>query len=106
VGRRGLRRAQQTEKQTSHDSRNIWDIYWIGISHIRNSSYSSTSLSSILLSSGALTRFFVDRHNLFRMGTDNALLSLALGSVPTVNEEEVMQQLLRAAWMSWGGKWP
>lgn len=63
-------------------------------------------LSSILLSSGALTRFFVDRHNLFRMGTDNALLSLALGSVPTVNEEEVMQQLLRAAWMSWGGKWP
>jgi hypothetical protein len=38
---------------------------------------------------GALTKFFGESRNVFRMGTDNALYSLAVDSVPTVNEEEV-----------------
>lgn len=40
---------------------------------------------------GALTKFFTTdtRKLLFRVGADNALLSLAVDAVPTVNEEEV-----------------
>ena len=40
---------------------------------------------------GALTKFFTmdTRKLLFRIGADNALLSLAVDAVPTVNEEEV-----------------
>lgn len=38
---------------------------------------------------GALTKFFVDTRKMFRMGADNALVHLAVESIPTVYENEV-----------------
>lgn len=45
---------------------------------------------------GALTKFFVDTRNMFRMGTDNALIHLAMESIPTVYEDEV--SIMCTAW--------
>jgi hypothetical protein len=38
---------------------------------------------------GALTKFLFETRKMFNMGTDNALYSLALDSLPTVSENEV-----------------